>query len=75
MNWIKKQTYPEVSTTDKVKILIKIGYKLILIHFEELIFLRSKNHYKDAEAIYISRLYNHYIVKGLGKTEFYELKI
>lgn len=74
MNWIK-QTTPEVSTVDKARILLRNAHKLILVHADELLRLKIKNNYKDVDVIYVCRLYQHYIVNGLGKAEFYELKI
>lgn len=78
MNWIKTQTDPRavsISTFDKNRALVKMSYKLILVHADELIRLKLKNNYKDVDIKYVNLLYQHYIVNGLGKAEFYELKI
>lgn len=75
MNWIKKQTSPEVSTVDKARLLLRNAHRLILVHADELLRLKRKNNYKDVEIKYVSRLHTHYIVNGLGKNEFYNLKI
>lgn len=75
MNWITERATTKISTVDKTRALVKMAYKLILVHADELIRLKTKNNYKDVDIKFVNRLYEHYLVNGLGKTEFYELKI
>lgn len=78
MNWIKTQKQPKaitISTVDKNRTLVKMAYKLILVHADELLRLKTKNNYKDVDIKYVNLLYQHYIVNGLSKAEFYKLKI
>lgn len=74
MNWIKTPSAPGISTVDKTRELVKISYKLILVHSDELLRLKTKNNYKDIDIKYVNQLYQHYIINGLGKNEFYNLK-
>ena len=75
MNWITERATTKISTVDKNRALVKMAYKLILVHADELARLKAKNNYKDVDIKYVNLLYQHYIVNGLGKLEFYQLKI
>lgn len=70
MNWIKQKSAQELSARDKIIDLLKINYKLLLIHECELLSIRSITQIRGFHNTYISRLYTHYIINGLSKTEF-----
>jgi hypothetical protein len=75
MNWITERATTKISTVDKTRALLKMSYKLILVHADEMLRLKTKNNYKDIDIKFVNLLYEHYIVNGLGKNEFYNLKI
>ena len=56
------------TTSDKIKRLLRQPYKLVLIQQQELESLRSLKSLIDYDIRYVDQLYEHYIVKGLGKT-------
>lgn len=70
MNWIKQKSAQELSARDKIIDLLKINYKLLLIHECELLSIRSITQIRGLHNTYISRLYTHYIINGLSKQEF-----
>ena len=65
-NWIHSKEVL-LSLNDKVKDLLKIGYKLVLVQQHELERIRVSRH-TDRYDDYINKLYQHYIVDGLPKT-------
>lgn len=68
MNWISQSTgNPLPSFNDKVKALFEIRTKLVLCQQHEIERLKTSAH-QDRHGVYIEQLYQHYIVKGLGKT-------
>ena len=64
-NWVNDKV-PSLTLNDKLKELIRIGYKLVLVQLHELERIRLSKH-KDRYSDYIEMLYNHYIVLGLPK--------
>lgn len=65
-NWIFQKN-PEVSTKDKLDILLKMKDKLVLVQTHELERIKNisnKNNYVG----YIDSLYKHYVTLGLPKT-------
>ena len=67
-NWINTKEKEVISNIDKIKILLKQPYKLVLVQQHELEKLRLKSTLKVNDINYINSLYDHYIVNGLGKT-------
>lgn len=65
-NWIHSKE-ALLSLNDKVKDLLKIGYKLVLVQQHELERIKTIKH-KDIYANYINQLYQHYILEELPKT-------
>lgn len=68
MNWINTKEKEVISNIDKIKILLKQPYKLVLVQQHELERLRLKSTLKTTDINYITNLYNHYITNGLNKT-------
>lgn len=64
-NWVNDKV-SSLTLNDKLKELIKIGYKLVLVQLHELERIRLSKH-KDRYSNYIEMLYNHYITLGLPK--------
>ena len=75
MNWINNQNGHKLTTIEKVRQLLKMSYKLIFVQVGELENLKRKNNFKDVETNYINRIYNHFVVNELTKTDYYLLKI
>lgn len=68
MNWINTKEKEVISNIDKIKILLKQPYKLVLVQQHELERLRLKPTLKTYDIDYINNLYTHYIINGLNKT-------
>lgn len=52
---------------DKIKILLRQPYKLVLVQQHELERLRSHSG-RNSHSKYVESLYKHYIIEGKGKT-------
>jgi hypothetical protein len=59
----------QLSIRKKIIHLLRIGHKLLYIHFCELDKLRNSKHFKEYEQRLVDFTYDHYITKNLTKQQ------
>ena len=67
INWIKNKSNT-LSTKDKVKILLKQPYNLVLVQQHELERIKPLETINTYQRDYVEKLYTHYIINRLNKT-------